>query len=203
MRSTYLALALLGAAASLGAVALSDEASYPGLRAAKGPLRITWTLDKPTVKQLGGSEGFEDQMASVVFKRLSNGDVPMKDGVFDPLKDAFVNLDIWTRGVSKPEDPKDPDRVFHFQFQVFAPASCLRGKAKEGGRILVWERSEYGVVPAEAVQQRFRDFLKLCDDFSADWRASHPIGEGEDEGTLQESGSKSSSFGISGTAGTP
>jgi hypothetical protein len=177
---------LAGTGAPLKAVGLNDEESYAGLAGVQGNVFMTWTMDDDSVKQLGGSDSFVDAMASLVFKRLSDGDVPMKDGTFNPDKDAFVSLDIWTRGVTAPQDFRDPQRVFHFQFQVFAPSRLLRTGSKQAGRMVVWERSEYGVVPAEAIQQRFRDFLKLCDDFSADWRAAHPLGQAEHQGSGQE-----------------
>jgi hypothetical protein len=164
----------------LRAAGLIKEESYAGLSATKGPVYITWTLDDTTIRQLGGGDGFADDMGGVVFKRLRQGGVDMKDGTFDPNKVAFVNLDLWTRGVSKPEDPKDPQKVFHFQFQVFAPASILRIRSSQPGRVLVWERSVYGVAPMADIQQQFRDFLRLSNEFAVDWEETH-VGDALDE----------------------
>jgi hypothetical protein len=165
------AAALLSA--RLAAVGLAQEDSYPGLRAIQAPLRITWNLDAVTARQLGGGPAFADDVGAVVFKRLKEHGVPMRDGSFDPLAEAFVNVDAWARGTTSAEDPKDPQRAFHFELQVFAPTAAILDESQNSGRILVWERSAYGVVPKQQIQPAFRTFLNVCDDFAVDWRSAH------------------------------
>ncbi len=161
---------------------LIKEDSYAGLTASKGPVYITWSLDDTTINELGGDEHFAEDMGGVVFKRLQSGGVNMKDGTFDPNKVTFVNLDVWTRGLSKSDDPKDRQKVFHFQFQVFSPSTILRSKSGQAGRVLVWERSAYGVASGADIQQQFRDFLRLSNEFAVDWEQTHVGDEPEAAG---------------------
>jgi len=165
-------LALAMTASPLGAVGLAGMDSFAGLRAVSPPFRITWNLDAVTAAQLGGSKAFADDLGTVVFKRLKAHGVPMLDGSFDPLAKPFINVDAWARGTTRPEDPKDPQRAFHFELQVFAPALDFLDGLQNNGRVLVWERSAYGVVDAADIQPAFRTFLNLCDDFAADWRSA-------------------------------
>jgi hypothetical protein len=169
----WMAIFLMPWAQSLGAIGLAQGDSVAALRATKAPLGITWTLDATTIRQLGGAQGFADDLGATVYKRLKLDGIPVKDGAFDPRAAAFVSLDLWARGAGTPEDVKDPRRVFNFQFQVFAPASIVRGAAKQKGRITVWERSVYGSCAAADIKDPVRTFLRLCDAFAEDWRAAH------------------------------
>jgi hypothetical protein len=174
MRQASWALAaFLAVASPLGALGLAKDDSFAGLRAVTPPLRMTWTADAVTAKMMGGNASFADDLGSVAFKRLKEDGVPVVDGEFDPRLAGFVSLDVWVRGVSRAEDPKDPKRVFHFEFQVFAPAQNLPGAAKDRGRVVVWERSYYGVSTTDTVQTHLRKFLALCDDFALDWSSVH------------------------------
>jgi hypothetical protein len=157
----------------LGAIGLAQGDSAAGLRAVKTPLRMLVTADDTTVQEVGGGKGLSDDLAATAFKFLKSAGLPMQDGSFDPLTTPFVSLDLWARGATKPDDPHDPLRAFNFQFQVFAPASSLMGRPKQPGRVTVWERSLYGVCPAEDVRDQVRIFLHLCDDFASDWRSAH------------------------------
>lgn len=176
-----------------GAVGLAQGDSAAGLRALKPPLRILVTADDTTVKEVGGGEGLSDDLAATAFKFLKSAGLPMQDGSFDPLRTPFVSLDLWARGATKPDDPHDPQRAFNFQFQVFAPASSLKGQPKQPGRVTVWERSLYGVCAAEDVRDQVRIFLHLCDDFAADWRSARgmagPAGDSGKRGAA-ESGAR-------------
>src|SRR5665213_2073466 len=158
---------------SLGAIGLAGGDSYPGLRAMRPPLRITWTVDAVTVGQLGGAPGFAADLGATAFKRLKAAGVPVKDGSFDPRSAPFVSLDLWVRGATRPQESSDPQRVFNFQLQVFGPAAGLQGASKQRGRITVWERSVYGSCAAADVKDPVRTFLRLCDDFASDWRLAH------------------------------
>jgi hypothetical protein len=159
----------------LGAVGLAQGDSYAGLRAVRTPLRITWTVDPITTRLVGGGEDFGDALGTAAFKRLKAAGVPMQDGSFDPLGEPFVSLDLWARGVTRPEDPGDPQRVFNFQFQVFAPATGLKGESKQRGRVTIWERSVYGACAADDIKDQVRLYLSLCAQFAADWQAAHGL----------------------------
>jgi hypothetical protein len=167
----FAALALCSA--GLHAVGLAKTDSYAGLRGVHQALRITWSVDGLSGKMAGGGTDLGDALGAAAFKRLKAAGVPMLDGAFDPLKEPFVSLDLWTRGGAKPEDPSDPKRIFFFQFQVFAPASSLRGGSGRNGRVEIWERSQYGACDAQDIKDQVRIFLGLCGDFGADWKAAH------------------------------
>ena len=57
---------------SLGAIGLAGGDSYPGLRAMRPPLRITWTVDAVTVGQLGGAPGFAALAGNGVLSKTSH-----------------------------------------------------------------------------------------------------------------------------------
>lgn len=168
MRTLVLLTALLIFSASLPAVGLAKADSLAGLRAIQGPLRITWVVDDATVKMLGVRPKFTDELASSVFARLQADNVDVKDGAFDPLGDPFISLDLWARGIEKPEDAREARRVFHFQMQVFVPASALSHRPQDKGRVLVWERSIYGTALASEVEDRLRTYLDMASDLGAD-----------------------------------
>ena len=167
---SFAALALW--AAGLHAVGLAQGDSYAGLRAVRGPLRITWSVDGVSAKLTGGGPDLGDALGAAAFKRLKGAGVPMLAGSFNPLKEPFVSLDLWTRGAAKPEDASDPTRIFFFQFQVFAPAASLRGASKQKGRVEIWERSLYGACAAGDIKDQVRIFLGLCGQFAEDWKAA-------------------------------
>ncbi|HTB22397.1 MAG TPA: hypothetical protein VK914_06800 [bacterium] len=163
-------------AAGLHAVGLAQADSLAGLRSVHGPLRITWSVDSVSAKLAGGGPDLGDALGAAAFKRLKTAGVPMLDGSFDPSREPFVSLDLWTRGATKAEDASDPLRIFFFQFQVFAPAAALRGASKEKGRVEIWERSLYGVCDAQDIKDEVRIFLGLCGQFGADWKAAQGAG---------------------------
>jgi len=172
-RSLLFIAALTLCAAGLHAVGLAKTDSYAGLRGVRQPLRITWSVDASSAKMAGGGPDLGDALGAAAFKRLKAAGVPMLDGAFDPLKEPFVSMDLWTRGGAKPEDKADPTRIFFFQFQVFAPAASLHGASGQKGRVEIWERSLYGACDAQAIKDQVRIFLGLCADFAADWKAAH------------------------------
>jgi hypothetical protein len=172
-RTVRALIAILVFPAFLGAIGLAQGDSYAGLGAIHPPLRITWTVDAVTTRMVGGGEGFGDAVGTAAFKRLKAAGVPMQDGSFDPLGEPFVSLDLWARGVTKAEDPGDPQRVFNFQLQVFAPAKSLKGQSGRKGRVTVWERSVYGACATEDIKDQVRLFLSLCGQFGADWQGAH------------------------------
>jgi len=177
LRTVRAFIAILVFPPLLGAIGLAQGDSYAGLRAIRPPLRITWTVDAVTARMVGGSDGFGDALASAAFKRLKAAGVPMQDGTFDPLGEPFVSMDLWARGVTGAEDPADPQRVFNFQLQVFAPAEGLKGQAGQKGRVTDWERSVYGACAAGDIKDRVRLFLGLCGQFGADWRGAHGMAD--------------------------
>jgi hypothetical protein len=130
-------------------------------------------VDAVTTRMVGGGDGFGDAVGTAAFTRLKSAGVPMQDGPYDPLGEPFVSLDLWARGVTKAEDPGDPQRVFNFQLQVFAPAKSLKGQSGRKGRVTVWERSVYGACAAGDIKDRVRLFLGLCGLLGADWRGAH------------------------------
>ncbi|HTA17420.1 MAG TPA: hypothetical protein VK786_06720 [bacterium] len=168
-------IAILVFPSFLGAIGLAQGDSYAGLSALRPPLRITWTVDGVTTRMVGGGAGLGDALGTAAFKRLKAAGVPMQDGAFDPLGEPFVSLDLWARGVTKAEDPHDPQRVFNFQLQVYAPADGLKGQSGRKGRVTVWERSVYGACAAGDIKDQVRLFLGLCGLFGADWRAAHGL----------------------------
>ncbi|MGH7443087.1 MAG: hypothetical protein ACREKE_10490 [bacterium] len=169
----FFAFALL-LVAPLSAVGLGQGDSYAALGVLRAPLRLTWNLDPVTVRELGGGKGFVDDLMIAVGKRLSQAGVPIQDGSFDPLTEPYVCLDLWARGVERPKDPSDSQRVLDFEFQVFAPASHLRG-VRHKGRIEVWQRGIFGVCGAADIRRQESACLGLCEAFAADWRAAHGI----------------------------
>lgn len=173
LRRVRALIAIMAFPSFLGAIGLAQGDSYAGLDSLRPPLRITWTVDAVTTRMVGGGDGFGDALGTAAFKRLKAAGVPMQDGSFDPLGEPFVSLDLWARGVTKAEDPDDPQRVFNFQIQVFAPAKSLKGRSGRKGRVTVWERSVYGACAAEDIKDRVRLFLGLCGQLGADWRGAH------------------------------
>jgi hypothetical protein len=179
LRTVRALIAILALPSFLGAIGLAQGDSAAGLQALRPPLRITWTVDAITTRMVGAGDGFGDALGTAAFKRLKAAGVPMQDGSFDPLEEPFVSLDLWARGVSQSEDPHDPQRVFNFQLQVFAPAKSLKGQSGRKGRVTVWERSVYGACAAEEIKDQVRLFLSLCGQFGVDWRSAHGMAAAE------------------------
>ncbi len=174
-RAFLILIALLTASPRAArAVGLGLGDSYAALRAMRVPLGLTWSIDKATVRMLGGGRHFSDDLMLAVKHRLREAGVDVVDGTFDPLAQPYVCVDLWARGVTRPEDPSDPLRVLDFQFQVFAPAGMLRD-ARHAGRIEVWQRGIFGVCGRADLRREESVYLGLCEGFARDWRAARGI----------------------------